>query len=524
MTSAFATALIGVSLVPMLFSQAPDIVLLNGRVFTGVSNQPLKDAVAIHGSRIQAIGTTAEIAALAGPRTRRIDLSGHLLVAGFNDAHIHFSPPAGESVNLQSLNPTCQEALRAVGDALLKRPGNSPLLVRVGYTAFFDSECTPAALDRIAPDRPVLLRTFSAHASILNTAATRMFDIRTTEPPKLGEFFGKNMKSRVWDGVVHEYANFRLARKLARYDPQEWRTFLKQAAEFGITSLQVMAYDPKRTIEVLSEVQPAMRIRIIPFLIPGGRNPPRLTRWIVPTGIADRVTVNGVKWIIDGTGIERSSAFRESYADQPDTSGAVNFSKKELRAMFLDARRHNAQLVLHCTGNRAIDAVLEALEATGGWRAWAGRRIRIEHANTIMPDQISRLQKFGIVVVVNPPHLRLANTVMLKSLMRADVPLVLASDNAMNPYLNLMLASTYPNRPEEVLTREEATVAYTHMAAYAEFRETEKGTIETGKLADLAILSQNIFEVPPQELAKVRAVLTMVGGRITHSTEALKLH
>jgi predicted amidohydrolase YtcJ len=131
----------------------------------------------------------------------------------------------------------------------------------------------------------------------------------------------------------------------------------------------------------------------------------------------------------------------------------------------------------------------------------------------------------GIIVVQNPSHLTglkalygTTGTSMqpLKSLLDAGIPLALGSDGPINPYLNILFASMHPNRPAEAISREQAVMAYTTGSAYAEFAEKDKGSLEPGKLADLAVLSQDIFKVPPPELPKTQAVLTMVGGKIVY--------
>jgi len=145
----------------------------------------------------------------------------------------------------------------------------------------------------------------------------------------------------------------------------------------------------------------------------------------------------------------------------------------------------------------------------------------------VFPDLVPRVQRLRAIVVQNPSHFMLPELIQtrygterakvdlpLRSLVTAGVPLALGSDGPMNPFLNLMFATTYPWKSAEALTMEQALVAYTRGSAYAEFADHEKGTLEPGKLADLAVLSQDIFKVPPQALPATRSVLTMVGGTI----------
>ncbi len=148
-----------------------------------------------------------------------------------------------------------------------------------------------------------------------------------------------------------------------------------------------------------------------------------------------------------------------------------------------------------------------------------------------MPDLIPRAKTLGVVLVQNPTHLTLSikrwgpqrapRNQPMRALLDAGIPLALGSDGPNNPYLNILLASTYGGKPSDALTREQAVTAYTLTAAYAEFAEKDKGSLEPGKCADLAVLSQDIFRVPPEELAKTESVLTMVGGHVVYDAKVV---
>ncbi len=221
-----------------------------------------------------------------------------------------------------------------------------------------------------------------------------------------------------------------------------------------------------------------------------------------------------------------------------------------MEVMLRQSLRQNQQLILHVVGDRTIEQFLKAMMATGGPVVWSQRRVRFEHGEGLLPDLVGQTKELGVIVVQNPTHFTFGNLSIARygkerasidqpvgSLLKAGIPLAIGSDGsnkqtsaphlpademfpanpAMNPYLNIMLAANNPSRPEESITREQAVIAYTLTSAYAEFAEKDKGSLEPGKLADLAVLSQDIFEVPAAELPKTESVLTMVGGKIVYN-------
>lgn len=176
--------------------------------------------------------------------------------------------------------------------------------------------------------------------------------------------------------------------------------------------------------------------------------------------------------------------------------------------------------------------MLDAMQATGGRQVWAGKRVRFEHGDGLFSDLIPRAKEMGIVVIQNPTHFNVAvlfgatplkfqQAQPLRSLLAAGIPVALGSDGPMNPYLNIMLACIDPSNPGEAITREQAVIAYTLTSAYAEFQEKEKGSLEPGKLADLAVLSQDIFSVPFPDLPKTESVLTLVGGKVAYDAKVI---
>jgi predicted amidohydrolase YtcJ len=192
------------------------------------------------------------------------------------------------------------------------------------------------------------------------------------------------------------------------------------------------------------------------------------------------------------------------------------------------------QLMLHVSAYPPAAAMLSAMQSAGGAKVWAEKRVRFEHGDSLTPDLIPRVKEMGIVVVQNPIHLAGGDALPaigsaleklkaqpLRSLLAAGIPVAFGSDGPPNPFLNIMFASIDPDRPSEAITREQAVIAYTLTSAYAEFAEKDKGSLEPGKMADLAVLSQDIFTVDASDLPKTESVLTLVGGKIVYDVNAM---
>jgi hypothetical protein len=248
---------------------------------------------------------------------------------------------------------------------------------------------------------------------------------------------------------------------------------------------------------------------------------------------AGTVTVSGTKWILDGTPVERLMFMREPYTDAPSTRGRLNFPVADLRQFLTRALAAGEQPMFHAVGDAAIDAVLDGLDATGGAK-WAPLRPRIEHGDMLEPGHFDRANRLGVVLVQNPAHFMIApimharmgprtsRTEMVKTIVAAGIPFAIGSDGPMNPFLNMMFAAVNATNPAEALTLEQSLTAYTHGSAFAERAEEQKGTLAPGMLADLAMLSQDIFKVAQQDLPKTTSLLTMVGGRIVHEDRGAK--
>jgi hypothetical protein len=484
-----------------------DLVLLDGRVFTADPERPWAEALAIRGERIVAVGTSESLRARAKPGTRTLSLGGRLVVPGINDAHTHLVPrPAGVELDGLSEDPELAEASATLARAAAGAPPASWIYGTVGARVLDDPTLDRRTLDVAAPGRAVLLTCWSGHGVLASSEALRRLGIAedALDPP--GGSYARRAGAAVLTGLAHEYAGFLLPLD-ALATPAETiaavRARDEEARGLGITTLQLMGVgawtlDPE---PVLAAAGARLRWRFIDFT----SDPP--ATWRPRTGSPERgagslATRSGTKWILDGTPVERLMWLREPYADRPGERGRPDFPAQSLAPAFARAREAREPLLLHAVGDAAIDAVLDALDATGGAPAWRERRVRIEHADLLGPERFARARALGVVVVQNPSHFmiralfearlgaeRTARAQAVKSLLAAGIPLALGSDGPLSPWLNLMFATAPAVNPAEALTREQALLAYTRGSAWAEFQEDEKGMLRAGMLADLAVLS-----------------------------------
>ena len=523
-------------------TQAPDLVLLHGKIFTSVADAPFVEAVAIRGERIVATGRSSDIAALADGRTRRLELGGRTVIPGINDAHNHLgiSPPSAVRLNFPHQDASWPEVATAIAAEERRANSNAFLLGAIGWSAFKDVSVTREALDRIAPTHPVVLTTFTGHACILNSAALTRFGIGEDHADFPGTRFERGADGKL-TGVLREYARMIIRRKLAEQTSDadginQIRGDLADALRLGITSIQDMAnvIPPERVVRLLQQAQMPVRIRVIrmPMPGPGGREVNEGRG--MPAHPTARISVSGTKWMLDGTPLEGTYAPRDDERPPVELFEqlGLTFPEDDVKRMLEESRADGDQLLFHVSGYPAAKVLLQAMNDSGGAAVWAGRRVRIEHGDALLSEVLPQAKQLGVVVVQNPQHFAglppplVAASVgrrlqPLKSLLQAGIPLALGSDDDMNPYLDIELASSHPNDPPEAITRTQAVIAYTLGSAYAEFSEKDLGSIEPGKLADLVVLSQDLFTVPVERLRATVSVMTLVGGRVEYDAHVL---
>ncbi len=486
---------------------AATLVLVNGKIFTSDGTNPFVEAVAIGGSKIVATGSTEVIRRNhVRPGTRVINLGGRTAIPGINDAHIHpgrafpvFSVDAG-------LDPSLEEIGTVIAFGADETPADFFILATVGATVINNPNVTRATLDAMAPNRRVLMMAFTGHGLVMSSAAMTTLGVAddTADPP--GGRFGRDANGKL-NGRAFEYAQYQIERRLfdmASADDllEHAKSLGNQLVRLGITSIQAMpVVSENRFLAAWKGARVPVRLRVMDF----------------PLTLTEPVTsgTNGVKWILDGTPIERGAALRNTrYTD--GSQGRLNFD--DLRPHIRVAVNARQQVLMHAAGGAAVAQFLTTLDRLPS----PPKRSRIEHGDGLQRDLFDLARKHEVMVVQNPSHFPLRGAyprgefMLAKSLILAGIPMAFGSDGVLNPYLNIMEAVDRDVDAEE-LTRQEAVIAYTFFSAFAEFAEKEKGRIVPGQLADIAVLSQDIFSVSLSSLPETTSVLTIIDGNIVHS-------
>lgn len=512
------------------FSQQPDLILINGKIFTSDTSQLYVAALAIKGNKILSVGANATIEKLATPKTKKIDLEGKTVVAGFNDAHDHLGWLIHVGKNFITPFSVPGLSKEAVVDSLSRLVKQaSPrqwVYGTIGLTVLNDTSIRRKLLDSIAPNNPVMLAIEWGHGMVLNTKALRKCNIADTAPNPLSGWYERHQGTGILTGALYEGAQFPAWQALAVSEPDNLLKALRLHAEeemvLGITTVQNMSStlqgNSARKFFTLAKLP--VRTRIIPM--PGsteqGRN---LAEWNnkIPR-LTPLTYVSGIKYVIDGTSLEQTALMTKPYPNRDGWYGKLNFPVDTIKQILKEALTTDRQLMLHVVGDSSTKIILQLMKEMASPEKWKSKRVRIEHGVSILTaSAIQDVKDMGIIIVHTPQY---GKRSPLKKWLAMGIPVAIGPDALINPYLNIMFMTTQQAEKEQNITREQAVIAYTKGSAYAEFAEGVKGTLLPGKVADLAVLSQDIFTVPVKQLLSIQSVLTIIDGKIVYQQQKAK--
>lgn len=528
-----------------------DLAIVNARIRTMDSARPLAEAAAVVHGRITALGTNSEVRKLVGARTRLIDARGRLVLPGFNDAHVHFLNGGFQlaSVDLRDADSP-EEMARRIRAFAAGRPKGEWIL-----GGSWDHERWPGAplptrelLDRAAPDHPVWVRRLDGHMGVASSAVLRMAGITRDTPDPPGGLIVRDPRTGEPAGVLKDAAMDLLRQVLPAPSPAQKReaalAATRHAASLGVTSVQDMSAGTDVGVYQTLLGQRELLTRV--YAVSALPEWERLARTGVRAAFGSPfLRIGGLKGFSDGSLGSTTAWFFDAYLDAPDTSGlpaGEMFPEGTMLARVRGADAAGLQVMIHAIGDRANDAVLTLYEQVTAARGPRDRRFRIEHAQHLRSRDIPRFRAGDVIASMQPYHViddgrwaekriggeRAAGTYAFRSLLDSGARLAFGSDwpvAPLNPLDGIYAAVTRrtldgkrPNGwvPEQKISVEEAVRAYTSGSAYAEFAEDDKGFLRPGLLADLVVLSEDIFTIDPVRIPEVKVDLTIVDGRVVY--------
>lgn len=536
---------------------APDRILHGGPVVTVDADKPLAEAVAISDGKIIAVGSKADVLALAGPATEITDLAGRTVVPGFIDGHSHFASAIDVQVQALCASPpagTCKSVADVIArlEAVKRRRNLGPGKFVMGYGCDPDllaEKRMPSKqeLDAAFPDNPVILVHVSGHGGMLNSRALAAYSITAQTVAPSGGVIGRETGSQEPSGLLFETAFLPIFAKTPGPDPAEQLDLLVRGQDLyaseGITTAQEGA-TMKHQLDLLRAAAERGLLKIdvisLPFIteidaVFAGQPPRNEPEY------RNRLRIGGVKIVMDGSPQGKTACFTTPYltggpAGQTDWRGELSFPQAELNAMVKKVYDGGAQLFAHVNGDAAIDALLEAHRFAAGGDPARDRGTVAVHAQFVRPDQLQKFAAwhihqsfftihcfyFGDTHVANRGPAQAAFISPLKSARAAGLRFSNHTDFNVAPLDQIFTIHTAVNRlsrtgkeigPEERVTPLEALEAVTIDAARQYREEARKGSIEVGKLADLAILSDNPLTVAPATIQDIRVEETIKEGR-----------
>jgi len=536
-----------------------DTVIVNGKIYTLNPQKPWAEALAIRADQIVAVGSDAEIAKLQSKNTQVIDAKGRLVLPGFTDCHIHFIDGAFSlgRVNLEGAKDAAdiQQRLREYGAA---HPGDSWILGRGWNYAMFPSSLPDKkALDEVFPNRPAFLEGYDGHTYWANSKALELAQVTKDTPNPPNGVIVRDPATGEATGALKEAAQGLVAAVIPKPTRGEkllaLRAGMRWANENGLTRVHSAGGDFEE-FELYDELLRHGDLTVR-FYVAYFQNPPELRPQDI-AAIEDArkkytghwLAAGAVKFMIDGVVESHTAAMLQPYSDDASFQGKPFWDPGKYNSAIRELDKRGLQIFTHAIGDSGVRTVLDGYENMERLNQTSGRRPRIEHIETIAANDIPRFGRLGVIASMQPLHSypdedtlrvwarnagpdRASRAWVWKSIADGGGQLAFGSDwpvVTLNPFEGIQTAVTRQTAeglpkagfvPTERLSVADAVRGYTLGAAYAGFREKTEGSLEPGKLADLIILSQNLFEVEPRSINKTKVLTTIVGGRVVFQAQ-----
>ncbi|MGZ4835647.1 MAG: amidohydrolase [Terriglobales bacterium] len=545
---------------------APDQIFVNGDIYTGAEEgfggaaakvYPRAQAIAVKKGRIVEVGTSDALRKRKGPRTQVIDLGGHFVMPGLNDAHLHLATGGFEMLNVELSEVKSLEEMKARIAARVKSAGPGEWILGRGWDdTKWTAQKIPTRqdLDSVTGDHPALFIRTDGHMLVANTAALRIAGItKQTQDPEGGRIDRDNTCEP--EGGLRETAQVLVRKMVPPPTPAQRRRgaelALQQAARYGLTSAQ----DNSQWEDFLTyadlENEGKLTLRISEWLpFPQPLN--ILEQHRVFHSPEDPMLHTGMlKAFMDGSIGSHTAAMLSPYTDEPKNSGLPQYERATLDQMSAQRAAAGFQMGFHAIGDHGVAMALQAFAAAERYveeknpnapqlRQPGGFRFRVEHAQVVAPEDFARFRQLRVIASMQPNHLltdmnwamqrigpeRAKHSYAWNEFLRNGVVLAFGTDypvEPITPFRGLYAAVTRKNEagtkeyvPEQKISIDQAIAAYTTGAAYAEFAESEKGRLAPGFLADFVVLDRDISKVVPAEILQTKVLRTVVGGKTVY--------
>jgi predicted amidohydrolase YtcJ len=526
------------------------LAVVNARAWTGDARRPWVDAIAVEGERIAAVGSSAEIRKLAGSTARVIDARGMMIVPGFIDSHIHFIDGGFglASVQLRDARTPSEFIARIKAFAASSPPGAWITEGNWDHELWGGELPRRDWIDSITPNIPVWVQRLDGHMGLANSAALRAAGVTRATPNVDGGTIVRDAQGEP-TGIFKDNATGLIGRVIPPPTDEQVQRALDAAmrfvAEQGVTSVHHMGTWSELAAFEKARAAGRLRTRIYAAVpLPSWQ---RLRDTVAANGRGDSWLKRGVlKAYVDGSLGSHTAAFFEPFTDAPGDRGLLVNTPEDLYAWVSGADRAGLHVAVHAIGDRAISLILGIFERVAKENGDRDRRFRVEHAQHIAPADIPRFATLSVIPSMQPYHAiddgrwadkvigpaRSRTTYAFRSLIDARARLAFGSDWYVAPPTPLegiygaVTRRTIDEKqpggwvPEQKITVDEALRAYTMGAAYAEFAEGEKGSLERGKLADFVLIDRDLTRIPPETIRDARVMMTVVGGQVVFNRQA----
>lgn len=532
-----------------------DIIFTNGNIYTADDSQPHAEALAVKQGKIIFVGSTADANRYKGSGTRVIDLAGKTVVPGLTDSHCHLSGVGAREITL-NLEGTgsLDELLSKIKERVSRSKPGEWVTGRGWIETFWSPPAFPTRwdLDKVAPDNPVFLTRSDGHGAVANSAAIRVAAVdKNTSDPFGGEVM-RDKRTSEPNGMFLDNAQSLITKHVPAKSPEENEQALllgvQRSLELGWTQLHIPgnSYPEVELIEKLYE-QGKIKLRIYNAV----RGPSDSTERILSEGATidrfdGRFTNRSIKVSFDGALGSKGAALLGKYSDY-DTAGFLKWKEEELLPVFEAALRKGIQIWVHAIGDRANREILNIYEKAfknvpADQRKVKEPRWRVEHAQIVHPADIPRFARLGVIPSMQPSHAigdlhfavtrlgleRLEGAYAWQSFLKSGSIIPGGTDAPVErgePMIEFYAAVARKDQkgftgegwhPEQAVSREQALKMFTSWAAYGAFEENKRGSIQSGKAADLTILSQDIMKVPEPDILKTKCLMTVINGEIVY--------